>query len=219
MLDPDANEAAATLADELRAIGAALTLQEPTAEGLAAALPLARELRGHLEGPTRQRWYDHDPVSPVRSQGARASYGDQSPIRGRRNPVAPPLVLERVEGPDGPRMLGEVTFSRVYEGPPHGVHGGFVAALFDEILGAAQGLVPPPGVTALLAIRYRNVTPIEEPLRFEAWIADDRERRIEARATCHAGDTLTADARGTFVRVDFEAVQQRMAGRRGGAVG
>ena len=218
-MQADANETAASLADELRAIGAALTLHEPSAEGLAAALPLARELRALLEGPPRERWYDHDPVSPIHSPGARASYGDQSPIRGRRNPVAPPLVLERVGGPDGPRMRGEVTFSRAYEGPPHGVHGGFVAALFDEVLGAAQGLVPPPGVTALLEIRYRHVTPIEEPLRFEAWIADERERRIEAHATCHAGDTLTADARGTFVRVDFEAVQQRMADRRGGAAG
>lgn len=213
----DANETAAALADELRAIGVALTLHETSDEGVAAALPLARQLRALLEGPRRQRWYDHDPVSPISSPGARASYGDQSPIRGQRNPVAPPLVLERVEGPAGPRMRGTVTFSRAYEGPPHGVHGGFVAALFDEMLGAAQGLAPPPGVTALLEIRYRNVTPVEEPLRFEAWIADERERRIEARATCHAGDTLTADARGTFVRVDFEAVQQRMAERRGGA--
>jgi acyl-coenzyme A thioesterase PaaI-like protein len=92
------------------------------------------------------------------------------------------------------------------------VHGGYVAALFDEILGAAIGMAPPPGVTAILEVRYRNVTPVEQELRFEAWIAEDRGRRIVARATCHAGETLTADAKGTFVRVDFDEVRRRMAG-------
>jgi acyl-coenzyme A thioesterase PaaI-like protein len=91
------------------------------------------------------------------------------------------------------------------------VHGGFVAALFDEILGAAIGLAPPPGVTATLEVRYRNVTPVEEELRFEAWVAEDRGRRIVAQATCHAGALLTAQAKGLFVRVDFDAVRRRMA--------
>jgi len=70
------------------------------------------------------------------------------------------------------------------------------------------------GVTAKLEVRYRHVTPIDEELRFEAWIHDRRERRVEVRATCHAGETLTADAVGLFVRVDFAEVQQRMARRR-----
>ena len=51
-------------------------------------------------------------------------------------------------------------------------------------------------------------------LGFEAWVAEERERRVLIRATCHAGETLTADARGLFVRVDFDEVRQRMADRR-----
>ena len=66
--------------------------------------------------------------------------------------------------------------------------------------------------TAILEVRYRNVTPVEQELRFESWIAEDRGRRIVARATCHAGETLTADAKGTFVRVDFDEVRRRMLG-------
>ena len=112
---------------------------------------------------------------------------------------------------EGPRLVGRVTLNRAYAGPPHGVHGGIVAALFDEMLGGAQGLAPPPGVTALLEVRYRQLTPVDTPLVFEAWIEDERGRRIVARATCHAGDTLTADAKGTFIRVDFDEVQERMS--------
>ena len=92
-------------------------------------------------------------------------------------------------GERGPHIRGTVCFTRAYEGPPHGVHGGFVAAMFDEVLGAVMGLAPPPGVTATLEVRYRHVTPLEEPLRFEAWIDSDRGRRLTASATCHAGST------------------------------
>ena len=210
--DADAAEA---LAEDLRRVNAALALHEIAAERLEEAGALAHRLRELLEGPRRARWYDHDAVSPVASAGARASYGDMSPVRGLRNPLAPPLRVERGARPDGsPCMRGRAVLSRAYEGPPHGVHGGFVAALFDEILGAAIGLAPPPGVTASLEVRYRNVTPIEQELCFEAWVAEDRGRRIVAQATCHAGETLTASAKGLFVRVDFDEVRRRMAGER-----
>jgi hypothetical protein len=208
-----ATDSAVALAEDLRRVNAALALHEVAAEKLAEAGALAARLRELLEGPRRASWYDHDPVSPIASHGARSSYADMSPVRGLRNPLAPPLRVERGTRADGaPCMLGHGVLSRAYEGPPHGVHGGFVAALFDEMLGAAIGLAPPPGVTATLEVRYRNVTPVERPLRFEAWVAEDRGRRIVAHATCHAGETLTASAKGLFVRVDFDAVRRRMAG-------
>lgn len=209
-VDPSAQ----ALANELRAVATALADREIPSQAAAEALPLARAMRDKLSGPRRDRWYDLDPGSPTATAAARHSYQDLSPLRGRLNPVAPPMAIERVSGPDGLRIVGLAKLSCAYEGPPHGVHGGMVAALFDEILGAAQNLVPPVGVTAKLEIRYRHVTPIEEDLRFEAWIEENRERRIAAKATCHAGDTLTADARGLFVRVDFDEVRQRMADRR-----
>jgi acyl-coenzyme A thioesterase PaaI-like protein len=208
-------DAASALAEDLRRINAALARHEIADANLVEAGALAARLRELLEGPRRASWYDYDPASPLASPGARSSYGDMSPIRGLRNPLAPPLSVARGARDDGtPCMRGRAVFSRAYEGPPHGVHGGFVAALFDEILGAAIGLAPPPGVTAILEVRYRNVTPIEQELRFESWIAEDKGRRIVARATCHAGETLTADAKGTFVRVDFDEVRRRMAGER-----
>jgi hypothetical protein len=209
----DALDAAVALAEDLRHVNAALALHEVAPEQLAEAGRLAHRLRELLEGPRRRRWYDHDPASPFTSAGARSSYGDMSPIRGLRNPLAPPLRCERGTRADGsPCIVGHALLSRAYEGPPHGVHGGYVAALFDEILGAAIGLAPPPGVTATLEVRYRHVTPLEQDLRFEAWISEDRGRRIVAQATCHAGDVHTASAKGLFVRVDFDAVRRRMAG-------
>lgn len=205
---------AAALASELRAITRSLVTRELPAAEVEAAMALARELHAHLEGPERARWHEIDPAAPLDPLG-REAYGDQSPLRGRLNPVAPPLTTEVIERPDGTRIVeGHARLGIVYEGPPHGVHGGFVAALFDEVLGAVQGLAPPIGVTAKLEVRYRHITPLDELLHFEGWVEEDRGRRLTARATCHAGETLTADARGLFVRVDFDEVKERMRERR-----
>jgi acyl-coenzyme A thioesterase PaaI-like protein len=203
------------LASELRAIAAALAEHDLAQANLSEATGLARKLRQTLEGPRRPRWYDADGDALSLSPESRTAYLDQSPIRGRLNPVAPPLSIRVVPGPDGDKRIeGLARLGIAYEGPPHGVHGGWVAALFDDVLGATQGLSGGGAVTAKLIVRYRAVTPIDEDLRFEGWIDRETQRRIVARSRCYAGDTLTADAEGIFVRVDFNELQALMSDRR-----
>lgn len=205
---------AAALAAELRAAIEALAVNDLDEVDLGKATRLAGELGRCIDGPRRRRWYDDDDASSM-GPDSRLAYLEQSPVRGLSNPVAPPLLLETVQREDGARgVRGHVKLGRAYEGPPHGVHGGWVAALFDEVLGSVQGLANQSGVTAILRVRYRHVTPVEEDLRFEGWIETLRSTRLVARATCHAGDTLTADAEGVFVRVDFNEVEERMRARR-----
>lgn len=207
--------AATQLADELRGAIEALAVSDLSAHDLEQATAMARELRQRLQGPRRARWYDGEANALDLAPEHRQAYIDQSPIRGRLNPVAPPLRTETIERADGsPAILGRARLGMAYEGPPHGVHGGWVAALFDEVLGSVQGLARSPGVTAILRVRYREVTPLEEDLRFEGWIESQRERRVVARATCHAGETFAADAEGIFVKVDFDEVQRRMRDRK-----
>lgn len=203
------------LADEVRQLVEALSTCGLDPDALGAATDLVRQARERVAGPRRARWYEDFRVAAPFSPDSQRAYLEQSPIRGHLNPVAPPLEVEVVEREDGSRgVRGRARLGVRYEGPPHGVHGGWVAALFDEVLGSAQGLDGRPGVTAILTVRFRHVTPIEEDLRFEGWIAERRGRRLVARATCHAGDTLTADAEGVFVEVDFGEVQRRMQRRR-----
>jgi len=203
------------LADELRGIVESLSSSEIDTESLEEAVVLARELARRVRGPRRPRWYETDADATSLSPASRRAYLDQSPIRGDLNPLAPPLSLEIGERADGSAVVrGRARLGLAYEGPPHCVHGGWVAALFDDLLGAAQSLADSPGVTASLTVRYRSVTPIEEPLELEAWIHEDRGQRVVARATCRAGGTLTAEAKALFVRVDFNEIQERMGSRR-----
>jgi len=205
---------AVQVASDLRAVIANLSERKISDADLAAAAQLSAKLRERLAGPRRPRWYDGNPMQLADAD--RFAYLDQSPIRGRLNPIAPPLQIEIAPRPDGTRrVVGHAHLGHAYEGPPHGVHGGWVAALFDELLGMAQGLGDSKGVTATLKIRYRRVTPIDEDLHFEGWIHEDRGRTLIARGTCHAGDTLTADAEGLFVKVDFNEIQDRMRQRQG----
>jgi acyl-coenzyme A thioesterase PaaI-like protein len=215
----EAIEKGIELAAELRAIAQELTDRDVDAGAAAAALELARAMRAHFQGERRPRWYEAKERPPFGSTTF-GPFDTLSPVRGLLNPVAPPLRIELGERADGTRcVIGHARLPHVFEGPPHGVHGGIVAAMFDEILGSAQGLAPPPGVTARLEVNYHQLTPIDEDLRFEAWLTQDRGRRVFAEATCHAGETLTARATGFFMRVDFKAVEERMNARAEGEEG
>ncbi|MCB0977596.1 MAG: PaaI family thioesterase [Acidimicrobiales bacterium] len=142
---------------------------------------------------------------------------DHSPMIGIANPLAPPITLE----PHDDRVVGHAVFSHAYEGPPGCVHGGYVAAAFDEILGAAQSLSGAPGMTGTLAIRYESPTPIAVPLRFEARLVGVERRKIFVEGTCHVEDRLTATAKGTFISLQagkfLSMLEERAARKEGDA--
>ena len=204
--EPEQRERAQALADELRVAIEALATRAPASDQLDEALVLARALHAKLDGPRRPSWYENDESD----EPQRHSFIDKSPVSGDVNALAP--RFERGEAThEGCRCVEmRTTLSRSYEGPPLGVHGGWVAAIFDEILGAAQKFVGAPGVTAILEVKYRKVTPIEVPLVFRAWIESDHGRRVVAHATCEAQGRVTASAEAVFMRVDFDAVEARM---------
>jgi len=165
----------------------------------------AERLAGHPRNP---RYEGYAEASPSGDVGA---FFDQSPIIGRANPLSPPLVLEAT--PDGKRVFGRVRFGSAYEGPPGCVHGGWVAATFDELLGFAQALTESPGMTGTLTIRYRKPTPLHTDLRLEAWVERVEGRKSFAVGKLHAGDLLTAEAEGIFISIPPEKFQGLLEAR------
>jgi acyl-coenzyme A thioesterase PaaI-like protein len=132
-----------------------------------------------------------------------AAFFDYSPLIGLSNPLAPPIELEV----DGKTVHGRVRFGAAYEGPPGHVHGGFVAAAFDEVLGFVQSTSGQPGMTGTLTIRYRKPTPLDTELRFEATVQRVEGRKIFAEGRLYDGDVLTAEAEGIFISVDLVKMQ------------
>ena len=126
-----------------------------------------------------------------------------SPVIGLANPIAPPVHITVVAGPEGgPREVRAVAnFDYAYEGPPTCVHGGVIAEVFDEVLGAANLVADSPGMTGTLSVRYRKPTPLRTELRIEARCLGREGRKIHSWAGMYHGDVLTAEADGLFIEV------------------
>jgi acyl-coenzyme A thioesterase PaaI-like protein len=134
---------------------------------------------------------------------------DNSPLMGLSNPLAPPMRLEVHED----RVTGTVVCGTAYEGPPGHVHGGYVAAMFDELLGLTQSLSGKHGMTGRLTVHYRSPTPLHTELTLEGTLDRYDGRKIICSGRLRAGDVLCAEADGLFVTVDFEKLQAMRAAR------
>jgi acyl-coenzyme A thioesterase PaaI-like protein len=144
--------------------------------------------RDQRPGPTRPDPNSvHDP----------ARFFPFSPLVGPRNPLALPLAVEVDEG----RVVARGRFPWAYQGPPGHVHGGVIASVFDELLGYSCIVAREPGMTGRLTIKYRNPTPLHTELVFECRRISMEGRRITATGECRAGDVVTAEAEGLFVKV------------------
>lgn len=132
--------------------------------------------------------------------GNTTAFFDHSPLIGLANPLAPPIRVAVV----GDKIVGHANFGVPYEGPPGHVHGGFLAAAFDEVLGMAQSLTGFPGMTGTLTIRYRKPTPLLTELVFEARVDRVEGRKIFTSGTVSANGAVTADAQGLFIAVGHE---------------
>ena len=117
-------------------------------------------------------------------------------VCGRLNPQAPPVEMS-VEG-DG--VVGRVRFTDAYEGPPRAVHGGWVAAVHDQVLALAAFQRGFGGPTASLTIQYRSMTPIHQDVSFVARVERTEGRKAWVTGASHAGDTLLSEAEALFIR-------------------
>jgi acyl-coenzyme A thioesterase PaaI-like protein len=124
------------------------------------------------------------------------------PVVGRLSPLAPPLRVRW----EPPRAVGEVTFTPPYEGPVGCVHGGMIAAAFDQVFNVANVMLGTPGPTASLIFHYRLPTPLGVPLRLEGWQERTEGRRIHVRGRLLARDRVTVEAEGVFVVLPVERI-------------
>lgn len=188
-------------------------------EVLSTSAPLEEleEVRGLLErAVARLAERGHTRRYEGPAEGALAerpgTFLDRSPIIGDLNAIARPMRMT-IEGDGGTSsvVVGRVEFGDPYEGPPGCVHGGFIAAYFDEVVGMAQSLSGNPGMTVHLEVDYRSPTPLHRPLEFRGWVVAIEGRKIHVAGTLHHGETLCAEAKGLFVSMRPEVFARLMA--------
>lgn len=124
----------------------------------------------------------------------------RNPLTGTMNPIAPPAEYEYGDN----SITGRVRFHEGYQGPPACVHGGIVAALFDDVLGRTRHFTGRNCVTGSLSISYKKPTPLNADLVVVASIKEVLERKfIVTGELSHNGETL-AIAEAIFVFRDVE---------------
>jgi Thioesterase superfamily len=126
--------------------------------------------------------------------GERMSWGN--PVIGIRNPIAPPVVIERDASG---AAFTDFYLGAPYEGPPGHVHGGVSALVLDHLLGEAASDGDTPRFTGTITMRYLRTTKLGR-LHAEAHI--DRSDGVKTYVVGHIADEdgITVEAEGVFIQ-------------------
>lgn len=191
---PLPNEARRTLVEQIRAISSAALLTTEDPGTLRRALALVTGATELLNRARRSSRYEGVPGLLPGITGANAAIWETHAAFGASNPLAPPVIATEQPG----RVEGTLTFSPTYEGGPGTVYGGFIAAVFDGVLGRAVISSGRLGVTRSLSVRYLRPTPLSTPLRIEAEVSQVKDDNVEVTGRLWAGERVTSEADAIF---------------------
>ena len=206
---PGAWQAKRELASSVRLLLDCICATDATEEDLRGS---ANEIRAMAERFADRPVMTDPPGIAEMALSGMETFHDRSPLVGQSNPLAPPLYLS--PDPDTGRVGGTGFFGHAYEGAPGCVHGGFIAAAFDELLGMACIFSGNPGMTGTLEIRYVSPTPVRAELRFEGSFDRCEGRKIYTTGSVFAGEVLCATAKGLFISITGEKFKSLNEARR-----
>lgn len=187
-----------------RIIAAAANNDAPVAKLESAATTL-EQIADDLEPHARTSRYEG--IGGIKLGGDNSRILESHPMMGPSNAIAPPMKITR----DANQARGTVTYSHQYEGPPGRVHGGFIAAAFDQVVGAAAALSGQVFFTGSLNVKFFAPTPLHVPLVYEATLDRVEDRRLHATGLLRAGDEVTAECEGIFVTVAESTFHEAMS--------
>lgn len=138
------------------------------------------------------------PVEPPRLEGGRGSFVSGDPQSDR-------LRVSYFRREQDSRLVGRAWFGPGAQGPPGFAHGGSIAAVLDEAMGAASWTAGHLVVAARLDTSFQRMLPLGTDALLEAWVD-----RVEGRKVWTLGRLLDADgepfaeAEALFVKIDPE---------------
>ncbi|WP_062262126.1 PaaI family thioesterase [Endozoicomonas arenosclerae] len=126
-----------------------------------------------------------------------------TPVSGRCNALSPDVTY--FSDPEQGVATAVVKYSKAFEGGPGLVHGGFVAALFDELFGVIEHAAGKPSMTIGLDIRYLRPTPLYTELHYEARVIRREGRKSFMKAELKQGDKVLVQADAAFLTLSIES--------------
>ncbi len=138
------------------------------------------------------------PAKPFRLEGGRASFVSGEPEGDR-------LRVRYFRRESDGRLVGRAWFGPGAQGPPGHAHGGSIAAVLDEAMGAAAWQEGHLVVAVQLNTSFRKMMPLDTDALLEAWVegVDGKKVRTHGRLLDAGGEPF-AEADGIFVEIDRE---------------
>ncbi|MCH9718669.1 MAG: PaaI family thioesterase [Actinomycetia bacterium] len=120
--------------------------------------------------------------------------------------------MELSVGPDR-TVLAEFEVTADHQGAPGLIHGGVLAAAFDEVLGALSWLLQTPAVTARLETDFRRPVPVGSRVLMMADVESQDGRKTWRRAVARSTDGVElASARALFLQVPADHFRRHGGG-------
>jgi acyl-coenzyme A thioesterase PaaI-like protein len=159
---------------------------------------MSRELAGPPEVVPEPGW---TPIEPFRLEGFAGSFVTGGPQDSRLR------VRYFLRAGDG-RLVGRAWFGPGSQGPPGHAHGGAIAAVLDEAMGAAAWVAGHVAVAARLDTSFQRMVPLGADVTLEAWVEREEGRKIwtAGRLLDGAGKPFAA-ATGLFIDLPPERYQ------------
>ncbi|MCB2222670.1 MAG: PaaI family thioesterase [Actinobacteria bacterium] len=106
---------------------------------------------------------------------------------------------------EGDLVVADIQFAPWFQGGPGVVHGGAVAAFFDDLMGFVPVAHLVPAVTAHLEVDYRRPIPLGTTVRGEAWLTERDGRKLWAASVGRdgSGEPLV-ECRALYLAVNAE---------------
>lgn len=103
------------------------------------------------------------------------------------------------------KVVAEIEFHPRFEGGPGLVHGGAIAAFFDDLIGFVAMAHQRPAVTAKLEVNYLRPIRLGVTIRGEAWLAGQEGRKLFPEAVGYGPDgTVHVEVSGLFLEVGID---------------
>ncbi len=96
------------------------------------------------------------------------------------------------------------------QGPPGHAHGGFIATLLDEAMGACAWLDGHTVLAVRLNVTYRSVVPLGHKHFVDASIGRQEGRRIYVNSSLYGTDKkVCARGTGVYIKVDMRRLEEQ----------
>jgi len=194
------------LADCLRELVALCVATDAPEDLLGSCRSELDKVRDRLTAHPGKTFREHFPG--LKSLDEFAVFADRATLVGHCNPYAPPMKMAF----EGRLASATVTFGIPFEGGPGLVHGGIVAAAFDQLFGYLQERIGAPGLTRTLTVHYDRPTPLLTELLFAGRPVRSEGRLHHVEGELTVDGKVTARAEGVFVSLEVDALRRLFAG-------